>query len=126
MLIVSEDAGARMLALMLSTEPLRIGLYTEALEGSPQELVRTGYGGIDLRADEWTITPGIPADAAHTPVRWNFSDGPEVAIRGYMVSWLDGQCAWHEPFKRPQIVEFDGDSITVVPKFELRELTVAA
>lgn len=129
MLVVPDDSELRMLELILLTDPLIIRLYTNDhapadadLATSYVELARDGYRGIELQREEWVLSPGKPALGVHPAVRWRFPDGPEATARGYFVTWPTLRLAWVEPFKRAQIVEFEGDSITVVPKFSLRQL----
>jgi len=121
-----------MLELIILSDTLTMKLYTNLRDETDADLskdftepARSEYRGIDLQGVEWVLTPGDPgkpALAVHPAVRWRFAEGPETPLRGYFVTWSDGRLAWCEPFKREKIVENDGDSITVVPKFTLRDL----
>jgi hypothetical protein len=129
---VPADAELRMLELIILSDLLTMRLYTNLREPSDADLTKDftepaldAYRGIDLQAAEWVLTPGEPgkpALAVHPAIRWRFAEGPETPLRGYFVTWSDGRLAWCEPFKREQIVENEGDSITIIPKFNLRDL----
>jgi len=128
-LVVPDDAELHMLELVLA-EPLMVRLYVNDhapadgdLAADYQEMERVGYAPIALEPAAWRLTAGLPALAVQPAVEWIFLDGPPVTVYGYFMTWRDtGRLAWPEPFARPQIVEFQDDSIRVVPKFTLRDL----
>lgn len=134
MIHVGADARLAMLDLLLGVEPLTIKLFVNDLVPEDGELERDyveldghGYADVGLDPAQWLTTPGDggeePALAVYPKVSWVFTAGPAVAVWGYFVVYTNSQrLAWSERFARPQVIEFSGDNISVIPTFRLRAM----
>lgn len=140
--MIHVGADARLWALDLILGRISFGglvlkLFTNDVLPEDAELVEDyteleahGYSDSALDPEQWVTAPGDmvnaraePALAVYPKVTWTFKAGPPVPVYGYFVTTDDeGRLAWSERFAREQIVEFDGDNISVVPTFRLRAM----
>lgn len=140
MIHVGADARLAMLDVVLGRTTfggLTLKLFTGDVLPDDAELAQDyteleghGYSDVLLDPAQWITTPGElvegrqePALAVYPKVAWTFTAGPPVAVFGYVVLHTDDQrLAWSERLVRPQVIEFAGDNIAVVPTFRLRAL----
>jgi hypothetical protein len=128
----SEHRQLEMLLNRRAPEDLTLRLYTNKVAvhrrsalGEIVELTGHGYRPRPLAALDWALADeGDRVVATQPKVTWTFEDGEAVTVFGFYMTWqASGILAWLEPMKRPQTIEFEGDNVTVVPRYSLRGMT---
>lgn len=91
----------------------------------------TGYADVAIAGEnqggssDWTITDGDPAEAVAPQATFasTANQTAQTVYGYYVVKDSDGALQWFEYFTAEQVIENDGDTIRVTPRFTLKDET---
>lgn len=88
--------------------------------GTYTEMSTNGYAAKVIAAGTWTVVQSSGAAAATASNQvWTFTASGSATVYGYYVVGDDGVLRWAERLAAPFLVQANGDSLTLSPKFTL-------
>lgn len=84
------------------------------------EMTTNGYVAKTVTPADWNVAQASGAAAATCADQvWTFTDAGSSTVYGYYVVGADGILRWAERLAAPFLVQANGDSLTLSPRFTL-------
>lgn len=92
-------------------------------EASFTEADFAGYSAAALTGGSWTTTPGNPCVGTYaTQTFTRSSTGTAQTLYGYYLTrTTGGALEWFEVFAAPLVIEFIGESVSIIPRMTLSD-----
>jgi hypothetical protein len=85
----------------------------------------SGYTSVTLTGASWTVTPGDPSFAVYAEQDFTSDDdqSPQTVYGYYLTRATGGELVWVERLPNPQIIQNNGDRISITPRIEAQDTT---